>query len=64
PKSMMIALFLAVAGLVAAVVLYPSEILVVLTVLYLASIPMSWMSFRHDEKIHDEIDVETAQIVE
>ncbi|RWB96424.1 CDP-diacylglycerol--serine O-phosphatidyltransferase [Mesorhizobium sp.] len=64
PKRTMIALFLAVAGLVAAVVLYPSEFLVVLTVLYLASIPISWISFRHDEKIHDEIDVETARVVE
>ncbi|RWN58440.1 hypothetical protein [Mesorhizobium sp.] len=64
PKWMMIALFLAVAGLVAAVVLYPSEFLVVLTVLYLASIPISWISFRHDGKIHDGIDVETAQVVE
>lgn len=46
------------AVLIAVMVSYPREFLVTFTVLYLSSIPISWISFRHDQKLHDHITVD------
>lgn len=49
----MVAALIGAAGvLLMAVAIHPREFLVVFTVLYLSSIPVSWISFRHDRKVH------------
>lgn len=59
---------LAMAGFLAAgavlsavVVLYPRELLVTFTVLYISSIPVSWINFRHDQRVHDGVAVRTRR---
>ncbi|WP_353646467.1 phosphatidylcholine/phosphatidylserine synthase [Mesorhizobium sp. WSM2239] len=60
-RSVMAGLFGTVAVLLAIVVLYPRELLVIFTVLYLSSIPISWISFRHDQRIHDGVPVDARK---
>jgi CDP-diacylglycerol--serine O-phosphatidyltransferase len=60
-RSVMVGLFGAVAVLFAVVVVYPREFLVTFTVLYLASVPISWISFRHDQRVHDGVPVDTLR---
>jgi len=45
----------AIAVLAVALVLYPREFLVTFTVLYLSSIPISCLSFRHDQRVHEDV---------
>ncbi|WP_179875451.1 CDP-diacylglycerol--serine O-phosphatidyltransferase [Sinorhizobium sp. BJ1] len=52
-------LFGIVAALSVVVVLYPRELLVTLTLLYLCSIPVSWFNFRHDQRVNDSVPVDT-----
>ena len=52
---MVVGLICAAGLLLMAVAIHPREFLVVFTVLYLSSIPVSWISFRYNRKLHDEI---------
>jgi CDP-diacylglycerol---serine O-phosphatidyltransferase len=54
-RSTIAGLFGTVAVLAAAAVLYPREILVAFTVLYLVSIPIAWISFRRHRRVHDRV---------
>ncbi|HXV31221.1 MAG TPA: CDP-diacylglycerol--serine O-phosphatidyltransferase, partial [Sinorhizobium sp.] len=51
----MAALIGAVAVLSVVLILYPRELLVTFTLLYLSSIPVSWISFRHDQNVHEGV---------
>lgn len=56
-RSLFIGVFATIVVLSFALVLYPRESLVTFTVLYLSSIPISCLSFRHDQRAHDELPV-------
>lgn len=54
--SVMLGVIGAAIVLVVAAV-YPREFLVTFTVLYLSSIPISWISFRYDRRVHNGVPV-------